>query len=61
MLETTATQFLKGMFVFLIHPFIHHTSISLNTYYVPGTLLGAENTTEKKKKEISDPKELTIQ
>lgn len=54
--ETTVTKFLKGMFILLIHPFIHHTSISLNIYYVPGMLLGAGNTIDKQKKEFLSPR-----
>lgn len=48
------------MFISLIHPCIHRTSISLNTYYVLGMLLGAGNTIEEKNKQILAPKELTI-
>lgn len=53
--ETTGTKVSRGMFISLIHLFIHHTSIYPNTYYVLGRLFGVKNVTEEKKKEILSP------
>lgn len=46
--ETIGSKFLKGMFVPLVHSFIHHTSTYLNTQLCARNVPCTGNTIEKK-------------
>lgn len=57
--ETIGSKFLKGMFVPLVHSFIHHTSTYLNTQLCARNVPCTGNTIEKKKRKFLPPKSLS--